>query len=136
APTIERRRAEAALIESRARLADFLDRVGDLVVSLTPGGRIRSANRAFRQALGYGDENPIGLSILDVISDEMRNGAIPELDRLTPGGRGARIETTLRARDGGLVEVVGKVRARRDPDGQVALEGIFTNESARRRAER
>src|SRR5690606_2793731 len=136
ASTIERRRAEAALIESRTRLADFLDRVADLVVSLTPGGRIRYANRAWRQSLGYGDQDPKGTSITVVIPEGLRESALRDLERLTPGSRGVRLETELRALDGSVVEVVGRVHARRDLDGQVSLEGIFTNESARKRAER
>ncbi|HWS15078.1 MAG TPA: PAS domain-containing protein, partial [Candidatus Methylomirabilis sp.] len=49
----ERVRTEAALRESEDRLRDFIDNAVDLILSVSPDGRIEYANRTVRSTLGY-----------------------------------------------------------------------------------
>lgn len=136
APIVERRRVRAALSASSVRLAAFLDRVGDLVVSIGPSGFIRYANRAFRETLGFGDEDLSGVSLADHLAPHSRDAVYAEMQRVMAGSEQAAIATELLTLDGRLVEVEGVVAPRDELNGGRALEAILTDVSKQRQAER
>ena len=61
------RRAEQAVRESEARLQDFLANATDLIHSTSPEGSFVYTNRAWRETLGYSEEEVALLNMFDVI---------------------------------------------------------------------
>ncbi|NNM31787.1 MAG: PAS domain S-box protein, partial [Gemmatimonadetes bacterium] len=62
-----RREAERVLQQSEMRLQDFLENANDLIQSTAPDGTILYVNRAWKETLGYTNEQLRGLKIFDVI---------------------------------------------------------------------
>lgn len=136
APIIERRRAKAALVYSRAQLAEFLDSVSDLVVTVGPTGLIRYANRAWRETMGFLEADLSKLRIHEVLPPEMRATAVNDMQRALHTMGATRVETGLVARDGQTVQVEGVIRPHLQRDGARAMVGIFTDVTRRAEAER
>lgn len=136
APAIERRLAEAALVESRARLQDFLDSVGDLVMSIAPNGKILYANRAWRETLGYRESDLEEMHIAELLPQGSRDRFLEIFQRALEGETIDGIEAELIASDGRPVAIEGSCTWRFEEGRPVAVRGIFRDVSRRQRAER
>jgi len=66
----DRKLAEEALRESEERYRDILDNASDLIQSVDPNGSFLFVNRAWKETLGYTDEEIAGLNVFDVISPQ------------------------------------------------------------------
>lgn len=136
APIIERRRAKSVLVRSRTQLAEFLDNVRDMVVTVGPTGYIRYANRAWRETMGYVDVDLSGLTMLEMLPPEHRASAVEDMQRVLHESAETPVDVALIARDGQPVHVEGVIRPYLQRDGELALAGIFSDVSRRREAER
>ena len=97
----------ARVEESEAQFRDFLDSATDLIHMLAPDGRMLYANRAWRETLGYGEEELTGLSVFDVVAPESREVARAELERCLRGGPAVETELVVLGKDGRRVVVRG-----------------------------
>src|ERR1051325_10832791 len=66
------RRTEEALRNSEERYRDLFENATDLIQSCKPDGTLIYVNRAWREALGYTDDEVNGLSIFDIIHPRYR----------------------------------------------------------------
>src|SRR5476649_2870783 len=69
----ELNRAISRLQESESKLEDFLENVGDIIMMGTvedSGGRVLYANRAWKDRMGYDDNDLKALNVNDFISPE------------------------------------------------------------------
>jgi light-regulated signal transduction histidine kinase (bacteriophytochrome) len=60
-------RLESALRESEEQHRDLLENAHDLIQSVTPDGRFAYVNRAWREMLGYSEEDVKNLSLFDIL---------------------------------------------------------------------
>jgi len=125
---IERKRSERALRESEARLRDLFDGTSDLIQSIAPDGRILFVNRAWREMLGYSEEEIIALNIFDVIHpDQHEYCCICLQQHLTS----EIVETVFRSKDGHNISVEGNVVTHSEDGKIVAVRGIFRDVTKR-----
>ncbi|HET8632213.1 MAG TPA: EAL domain-containing protein, partial [Thermomicrobiales bacterium] len=129
-------RQAAALRESEARLRDFLDNASDLVQTVAPDGRFLSVNRAWRETLGYDEDDLAALTLFDVLHPEHREEARQWFALLLRGDRLPHVETVFIARDGRPVAVTGNAICRFEVGRPVAVRGIFRDVTAHRTLER
>lgn len=102
------RRADA-LRESEERYEDLVESSSDLIQSVSPDGLVQFANRAWRETLGYGDEEVVGRPITEFIAPEFRNSehgsntytGLLTIDLLAKDGRRVPVEGRVDRRDGG-----------------------------------
>ncbi|NJO82057.1 MAG: response regulator, partial [Blastochloris sp.] len=130
----ERERAEQTLREREIQLQDFLDSAGDLIQSVAPDGRLLYVNRAWRQTLGYSEDEIAALSLDDLIQPESREHCAAVMAQAFRGIAVGEVEASFRARDGRRIIVAGSINARLEDGRPVATRGMFRDITAQREA--
>ncbi|MCL4811959.1 MAG: response regulator, partial [Vicinamibacteraceae bacterium] len=126
---------ELALTESEARYRDLFDNTGDLIHSVRPDGSFAFVNRAWRETLGYDEDEVERLAIWDVVApayhDRYRTmfGAGPAENRVVV------TELVLVTRDGRHIEVEGSESCRYVDGVPAVTRAIYRDVTARRRTE-
>ena len=69
----ERKRADRALRESEERYRDLFDHASDLVCMAAPDGSLLYVNQAWKDGLGYGEEEIGRMQLLDIVHPECRD---------------------------------------------------------------
>ena len=127
----ERKRVEEALAASEQRYR-LLNQVAHDGIHVTgEGGEFLDVNPAFCRLLGRSREELLGLTLEGVAVDA---ATIRDHRRRVVQTGGDRLETALRRKDGGTVEVEMS-GARLDLEGRRLLHGICRDVSERKRAE-
>jgi diguanylate cyclase (GGDEF)-like protein/PAS domain S-box-containing protein len=131
----DRKRAEAALIESESRFRDLFENANDLIYTHDLQGNFTSLNRAGERITGYSREEALKMQISQVVAPEyleyaqrmtMRklDGDVPtsyELEIIAKGGHRVMLELSTR-----LINQNGKA---------VGVQGIGRDITSRRQAE-
>ncbi|MEL7060533.1 MAG: ATP-binding protein, partial [Acidobacteriota bacterium] len=132
--SIERQRAERALVRSEHRFRDLLENAHDLIQSVGADGRFRFVNRAWKEALRYGDDDLPNL-VLSAVLRAPTDGETAAEAVLRADGP-SRLEAMFVSRDGRQIAVEGTI-TRRVVDGQlIAAQGIFRDVTERRAIDR
>jgi len=131
----ERMLAQEKLRQSEERYRDLFENSTDLIQVLGPDSSLRYVNRAWRETLGYGEEEISGLSIFDVIHPDCTDCG-PEFKNVVCGLMNGRFETIFITKDRHKIIVEGNVSAMSE-DGRFAgtrgSSAILRNESGSRR---
>lgn len=130
-----RREAERVLQRSEMRLQDFLENANDLVQSTAPDGTILYVNRAWKETLGYTDEQLKGLRIFDVIHPARRDQFSKEFSKVLTGEALPGQEVEFLAADLQVVLCSGASNCRFVDGKPVAVQSIFRDVTKQRRAE-
>lgn len=128
---IERKHSKQVLRESEARLRDLFDGTSDLIQSTAADGRILFVNRAWREMLGYSEEEIIALNIFDVIHPNQHEYCRTCLQQHLANKGGEIVETLFRTKDGRIIAVEGNVTAHFEDGKAVAVRGIFRDVTKR-----
>lgn len=131
-----RRQAERAIQESEERLQDFLDNAHDLIQSLGPDARFLYTNEAWKEVLGYTDEDLERLTFFDVLEAGCIARCQEDFDSVLEGRALAGQEVTFKAADGGLVRCEGSSNARFQDGKPVAVRSIFRDVTEQLQARR
>ena len=130
-----RKRAEAALTESEERYRSLFDNTSDLIQSVAHDGQILYVNRAWRETLGYTQEEISHLSIFDIIHPDHHAYYLEVFQHTMGGHKVDSIETVFVAKDNREILVEGNTSWRFVDGKQVSTQGIFRNVTERRRAD-
>jgi PAS domain S-box-containing protein len=132
----DRKRAEVALAEREARLADFLDTASDLIQSLDGAGRFLYVNRAWEETLGFTADEARGLTVFDIVEPEHHARWRALLTDLATVGRVDAMEVVLRTKQGRPILVEGTVSVRLEEGRPATIRAFFRDVTAAREAER
>jgi sigma-54 dependent transcriptional regulator, acetoin dehydrogenase operon transcriptional activator AcoR len=99
-----RKRAEEALRSSEERFRGLFEQSNDAIFMHTLGGRILDVNRSAAKLLGYSRRELLEASIVDLHSEDSRQGVGRAL-RTTLEHGSVRFETRFRRKDHSLVDV-------------------------------
>ena len=127
-------RSERAVRESEERLRDFLENANDLIHSVTPEGHFRYVNRAWRETLGYSEDEIPQLSLRDIISPDRREESAARFRRVLRGETVSNFETVYVTKDGQNILVSGSTNCQFEGGKAVATWGIFRNITESKRA--
>jgi PAS domain S-box-containing protein len=133
--TAKRKRTEEALRESEERYRDLLENANDLIQSVTPEGSLIYVNRAWRETLGYSEEEIPGLSLMDIIHPDSKAHCAETFQRVMAGGDIERVEAMFVAKDGRTITVEGSVNCSFKDGKPVATRGIFRAITQHKQAE-
>jgi PAS domain S-box-containing protein len=86
--------AESSLIESERRYREIVETVGDLILTVDMGGRVRAANRAVTTLLELDAKQVIGRPVDEFVLTEHRAALKSQLERVLMG-QNVRSETIL-----------------------------------------
>ncbi|MBE0596174.1 MAG: EAL domain-containing protein, partial [Desulfuromonadales bacterium] len=129
------KQAEASLRESEFRFRDILENASDLVQSVSAEGRMLYANRAWRETLGYREEEVSQLTLNDIIHPDCIEYCLRQCQRLFEGEDAGRMEATFRTREGRAIVVEGSVNCFYHEGKPVSTRGIFRDITERKKAE-
>lgn len=128
-------RSEKRADESNQRYLDLLESALDLIQNVAPDGRLLYANRAWREALGYTQEELNGLTFQDWIHPDCLPHCQAMFQRFLQGEALRDIEVVFRARDGRSIPVEGNVSCYSTAAGPQFTVGVFRNVTERKKAQ-
>jgi len=131
----ERKQAEQALRESEERYRDLFENANDLIQSVAQDGSFVYVNRAWRKALGYGEEEVPGLSVFDIIHPDSKAHCTEAFRRVMAGEDLDHIEAMFVAKDGSTISVEGSVSCGLEDGKPAATRAIFRDTTERKRAQ-
>ncbi|MCG8366203.1 MAG: PAS domain S-box protein, partial [Pseudanabaenales cyanobacterium] len=135
---VERKQVSEVLRESQAQLQDLFDNANDLMQSISLiDNRFIYVNRAWRETLGYSEDEIKQLSISDILHPDCRQNYLQILDQLGAGTlkRIERIEVTYLTKNGDAVLLAGGVNCRYSEGRPVATRSIFRDVTAQKQAQ-
>jgi PAS domain S-box-containing protein len=132
----DRREAEEALRLSEERHRDILDNANDLIQSVDATGSFVYVNRAWKETLGYSDEDIARLKVFDIITPGCREHCGRLFQEIMKGVKIPRVEVQFLAKDGRTVTVDGSINCSFVDGKPVLTRGIFRDMTERNRIEK
>ncbi len=132
---VQKQQMERKLAQSEIRFFDLVEHANDLIESVRPDGTIIHVNRAWRETLGYTEEEIASMTIFDVVAPDVIDEYMHLFAGLMNCAEHSRFRTTYIARDGSRVYLEGSVNCRCDNGNPVATRGIFRNISELKRGQ-
>ncbi len=131
----EQAQAEKALRESEKQYRDLFEGTSDLIQAVAPDGRLLFANRAWREALGYTEQELTDLNIDRVVHPEALTQCFETLQRAMSGEQVDRIETRFVTKEGKSIIVEGSVACRFEGSQPMAITCFLRDITERKLAE-
>ncbi|MBU8933421.1 MAG: PAS domain S-box protein [candidate division Zixibacteria bacterium] len=131
----ERKQAEEALRESEGRYRDLFDNASNLIQCVRPDGSFLYVNPAWRETLGYEEEEIANLSLFDIIHPDHKEHCLDIFERVQAGGTAKGVETVLVSKTGKMITVAGNSSCLFEDGKPVATRGIFIDITERKQAE-
>ena len=131
-----RKRIEDELRESRERYLDVFDNTSDLIQCLAPDGSFLYVNRAWRETMGYSEEEVKHLNLVDVLHPDSMICCQDRFRRLKQGETLNRIDFKFVTKDGETVHLEGDCGSIFKDGRPISTRGIFRNVTDTLRAER
>lgn len=123
----ERKLAEQMLRHSEERYLDVVDNTSDLIQCVAPDGSFLYTNRAWREILGYDEQDIPALNLFNVLHPDSLSCCRERFRRLLEGEAQDCIGFMFRARSGETVHVQGDCGAIVRNGETVSTRGIFRN---------
>ena len=131
----ERKTAEQTVRDSEERLRDLFEHMNDLVQIVSPEGKLLFVNRAWRQTLGYAQDEMSALNIFQLVSPDCREHCGAIFQRLMQGEDVGVVEVQFVSKNGQKLDLTGHVNIRFENGVAVSTRGIFRDETKRKAAE-
>ncbi|MCE7915129.1 MAG: EAL domain-containing protein [Nitrosomonas sp. PRO4] len=117
------------------QLGELFGGIGDLIQSMAPDGHFLFVNDAWREALGYPEEEVATLNIFDVIHPDYHARCREIIKHIASGENVGLIEVPFVAKDGTVLWLEGNVSLYAMKGVAVATLGIFRNITGRKEIE-
>jgi PAS domain S-box-containing protein len=130
----ERKEAEEKLRKSEERYRDLFENASELIQSVSQEGRFLYVNKAWREALGYGEKEIAKLNLWDVIHPDYQVHCREVFSKVMEGDS-IHIETVFVAKDGRAIHVEGNANNYYHESHLTATRGIFQDITERWEAE-
>ncbi len=112
-------------------LRDFLDSANDMIQIVAPDGGILYTNNAWRETLGYTEEEVASLNIRDIIHADSLPHCMELLEKMFSGENIDFIDTVFVTKYGDRIDVEGNINCRFEEGRPVSTRGIFRNVTER-----
>ena len=129
-------RAQRELERNEALLRDFLDNANDMIQMISPEGKILYANRAWRERLGFSEEEITRMSLTQILHPDCRDHCLAMFQRVMGGETLRDAPAIFVAKDGRSIAVEGNVNCRFEDGKPVQTRAIFRDITERQRIER
>ena len=132
---IKRKQAEVALAESEERYRDLFENASDLIQAVTIEGRFLYVNRAWRETLGYTDDEIANLSLFEIIHPNSRAKSEDVFRCVITGEEVEKCQIEFVTKDGRKISVEGSINCKFVDGKPVATRAIFRDITERLQAE-
>ncbi len=117
---------------SEDRYHDLFENSLDIIQMIGPDGRILYANKAWKNALGYSEEEIPHLSAFDIIHPDCRPHCQELFSQLCRGEKVELMETTFLAKNGRSFPVEGHINSNIQDGTLISTRGIFRDVTERK----
>jgi PAS domain S-box-containing protein len=131
----DRAQVEAALKESEDRLRDLIENAVELILSISPDGRIEYANRMVLSTLSFAPGELLGESLCSIVSPASAPGCRKTVGQVTSGRKTGRIEMELMDKRGSRILAEGNATGRFEDGRCVSIRMILHDVTARKKYE-
>ncbi|GGG57101.1 PAS domain S-box protein [Hymenobacter glacieicola] len=128
--------AVRALTDNRNRLQDFLDNAHDLIQNLSIDNRFLFVNKAWKEKLGYEDEDLPHLTLSDVVHPYYKAKLLYQLRNLYKGEKVNKLETVFLTKSGKPIHLIGSISCSWQDNEPVSTRAILHDITDRIKAER
>jgi len=118
---------KSELRESHERYIDVFDNTSDLIQCLSADGRFLYTNRAWRETMGYTEEEVESLNLMDVLHPDSQPCCQDRFNRLQQGEELSRIHFKFLTKSGEVVHLTGDCGSLIREGEAVSTRGIFKN---------
>jgi diguanylate cyclase (GGDEF)-like protein/PAS domain S-box-containing protein len=129
------RKALRRQVKLQKHYLDLFENASDLIQSVTLDGSILYVNRAWKETLGYSDDEVSQLNIFDILAPADRDGCRQRIEMLIQGEELSPIEVSFQCKNGSAVLLEGNISLRYEDNRPHSVRGIFRNISERKQAE-
>jgi PAS domain S-box-containing protein len=123
------------LQESEDKYRDLFEQASDLIQSVTPDGAFDYVNPAWKESLGYSDEEIAHLSLFDIIHPDSQVYCQEMFHRIMAGEKLNHVEAKFVTKAGDTITVEGSSSCKFDHGKPVSTRGIFHDITMRKKAE-
>ncbi len=131
-----RLRMESALSRTNSQLQDLVDNTSDLIQLITLDGKFIFVNRAWREIMGYSQDEIASISLLTILHPQFRDETLKQLKRIQNGEQFPYFETVFRSKSGRKIFLTGSVNCRFDNGTPTAFRCILHDFTEKIRAEK
>ncbi|MFT5182886.1 MAG: PAS domain S-box-containing protein [Flavobacteriales bacterium] len=128
----EIKKAENELRESEERYRDLFENASDFILSLDKNGKFKYANNAFKNTLGYSENELKKKTIFDLVSATSIDKDLSLFDGFT----GERLKVLFVAKNGSVIITEGSASTRSKNGKNHSIRGIFRDVTQTRQKER
>ncbi|NDK55244.1 PAS domain S-box protein [Pontibacter fetidus] len=132
----DKRIAMEALKDNKIRLQDLFDNAHDLIQNTSVDNKFIFVNKAWKERLGYNDEDIESLTLNDIVHPYYKAKLIYQLRNLYKGENVNKIETVFLTKAGKPVHLIGSITCSWQDDRPVATRAILHDITDRIKAER
>lgn len=132
----EKKRVIKALKESNEHLYDLFENANDLIQVFAIDGQMLFVNNAWKNTLGYQDEDIVQLKFGDLLHPDYKQATLEIVAQIQQGKHDDKIETVFLTRQGKSIHLIGSINVRYENNKPIAFRGIFHDATERIRAER
>ncbi len=127
--------AENELLVSEERLRDLFEDANDLFHILSPDGTLLYVNRAWRETLGYSEEEAIGMALFDIVHPDFQEHCMKMFQSIMKGEKADYIKTRFMAKDGKAVLLEGSCNCHLMNGKPIAAYSIFRDITKKQKME-
>ena len=131
----KRKQAERMLQESEEKYRDLCDNASELIQAVTPDGNFLYVNKAWKNTLGYSEEDIAGLTLWNIIHPDSIPHCMEIFQKVMLGEPAYDVEADFVAQDGRIITVEGSASCRFEEGKPVSTRGIFNDITKRKQAE-
>ena len=132
----DKRIAMEALKDNKIRLQDLFDNAHDLIQNISIDNKFIFVNRAWKERLGYSDQDIETLTLNDIVHPYYKAKLIYQLRNLYKGEHVNKIETVFLTKAGKPVHLIGSINCSWQDGQPVATRAILHDITDRIKAER
>jgi PAS domain S-box-containing protein len=132
----DKRIAMEALKDNKIRLQDLFDNAHDLIQNISIDNKFIFVNKAWKERLGYTDEDIESLTLNDIVHPYYKAKLIYQLRNLYKGENVNKIETVFLTKAGKPVHLIGSIICSWQDGKPVATRAILHDITDRIKAER
>jgi PAS domain S-box-containing protein len=123
----ELKEAEASVKSDEEKYRDLCENASDMILCTTPSGLITYTNRAWRQTMGYREDEINNLSLFEIVPYDYKDYWLEVLHQAISGEQPYNVDSILVSSSGKKINVQGTINCRFADGKPVYTRGILRN---------
>ncbi len=128
----EQKEEEKARRSIEEKYYDLCENVSEMIQCITPDGRFTYVNHAWRETLGYSEDEIVGISLFEILPPDYKEHFLELLHSVISGEEIDNIEVVFIHKSGKRIAIEGSMNCRFVDDKPVYARGIFRDVTERK----